>query len=141
MDKLLTLDCSVWVACADPDSPEQMVSRELIVAVKRHGLAVNGPAFLAVELACALARKWRNTAQARRIAHALLADAGVELLPVNHLLLQTALESGRRFFLRGADALYVAAAEISGGRLISWDKEHVERAGGIRPVDWLELWK
>ena len=141
MDKLLTLDCSVWVACADPESPEQVVSRELILSVKRHGLTVNGPAFLAVELACALARKWRNTDKARKIAHALLADAGVQLLPVNHLLLHTALDSGSRFFLRGADALYAAAAETSGGRLISCDKEHVDRSGGIRPVDWLELWK
>jgi predicted nucleic acid-binding protein len=141
MDKLLTLDCSVWVACAEPDSPEQVASRELMREVKRYGLAVNGPAFLAVELACALARKWRNTSNARKIAHALLADAGVELLPVNQLMLQTALNSGSRFFVRGADSLYVAAAGISGGRLISWDKEHVDRSGGIRPVDWLKLWK
>jgi predicted nucleic acid-binding protein len=40
-------------------------------------------------------------------------------------------------FLRGADALYAAVAQQSQSQLISWDDEHLKRAGGTTPTDWL----
>jgi predicted nucleic acid-binding protein len=50
----------------------------------------------------------------------------------------TATENiGTSQFLRGADALYATTAQQSQGPLISWDNEHLQRAGGITPTDWL----
>ncbi len=50
----------------------------------------------------------------------------------------TATESiGTRQFLRAADALYAAVAQQSLSPLISWDNEHLQRAGGVTPTDWL----
>lgn len=50
----------------------------------------------------------------------------------------TAAESVGTFqFLRGADALYAAVAQQSQSLLISWDNEHLQRAGAITPTDWL----
>ena len=59
------------------------------------------------------------------------------LLPLNELLLTTAGELGTRYLIRGADALFVAAATLSGAPLISWDQELVDRAGAITPANWL----
>jgi predicted nucleic acid-binding protein len=33
--------------------------------------------------------------------------------------------------------LYAATAEIAGGVLVSWDKEHLKRAAALTPGDWL----
>lgn len=44
---------------------------------------------------------------------------------------------GTRLFLRAADTLYATAAQKSQSSLISWDNEHLQRAGGITPTDWL----
>ncbi|NQW99681.1 hypothetical protein HQ447_03410 [bacterium] len=63
--------------------------------------------------------------------------AGAKEHPVNAALLAKALSLGTTKFLRGADALYSATAEIVGGDLVSLDKEHLERAGALTPGDWL----
>src|SRR5581483_509543 len=49
----------------------------------------------------------------------------------------SARERGAHAFLRGADALYVAAAEAFAAPLLSWDRELITRAGAITPQDWL----
>jgi hypothetical protein len=33
--------------------------------------------------------------------------------------------------------LHAAAAQNTGSILVSWDGEHLERAGGMQPTDWL----
>jgi len=45
--------------------------------------------------------------------------------------------TGTDRFLRGADALYAAAAELEGSTLISWDDEHQKREGALSPAAWL----
>ena len=61
----------------------------------------------------------------------------LSLLPLNERLLVLAGELGVRNRVRGADALYVAAAVLSGAPLVSWDQELVNRAGAVTPTDWL----
>ena len=46
-------------------------------------------------------------------------------------------EIGTNQFLRGADALYASAAYQIKSQLISWDAEHLERAGAMNPTNWL----
>jgi len=53
------------------------------------------------------------------------------------MLLAKALAVGTTKFVRGADALYSATAEIVGCDLVSWDKEHLHRAGAVTPDAWL----
>jgi len=56
---------------------------------------------------------------------------------MDSMLLAKALAMGTTKFLRGADAIYSAAAELTGCALVSWDKEHLQRAGALTPDDWL----
>ncbi|MCF7730972.1 MAG: hypothetical protein K9N23_04760 [Akkermansiaceae bacterium] len=56
---------------------------------------------------------------------------------MSSMLLAKALALGTTKFLRGAEAMYAATAELVGCALVSWDKEHLQRAGALTPDDWL----
>ena len=95
------------------------------------------PAFARVEVACALARKLRSSSPAERLANLVFMTACAKEHPLNAALLAKALSIGTSRFLRGADALYSATAELTACELVSWDKEHLKRAGALTPDDWL----
>jgi predicted nucleic acid-binding protein len=101
------------------------------------GIAIHVPAFARIEVACALARKLRNAAHGERLATLVLTKALAKDHPMDSKLLAKALALGTTKFLRGADAIYSATAEIVGCSLVSWDKEHLKRAGALTPDDWL----
>ena len=58
-------------------------------------------------------------------------------MPVDTALIVAALRLGTDTFLRGADALYAATAQLTGSTLISWNRELIQRAGALSPTDWL----
>jgi predicted nucleic acid-binding protein len=60
-------------------------------------------------------------------------------VPVDTVLVETAIRVGTDAFLRGADALYAATALITGSTLVSWDNELIQRAGAHSPTDWLDV--
>ena len=98
---------------------------------------IHVPTFALVEVACALARKLRDSARGQRLANLILNASAAKQHAVNATLLARSLNIGSSKFLRGADALYVATAEIAGCALVSWDKEHIQRAGAFSPDDWV----
>ncbi|MGL5017587.1 MAG: PIN domain-containing protein [Luteolibacter sp.] len=135
--KAVAVDASVWIAAQDPADAFCKQSRLFFSRAVVGGVAVHVPAFARVEVACALARKLRDAAQAERLANLVFKTAGAKEHAVNSVLLAKALALGTTQFLRGADAIYSATAEIAGCALVSWDKEHLKRAGALTPDDWL----
>lgn len=133
----LTVDASVWVAAQDPGDPVCPASRAFLHHVLAAGITLHVPALARVEVACALARKLRNPAEAQRLANLLLMSAGVREHSLNTTLMAKALAVGTACFLRGADAVYVATAEQNHSELVSWDQEHIQRANAVRPDAWL----
>ena len=131
------MDASVWIAAQDPADPFCTRSRLFLSHAVAAGIIVQVPTFARVEVACALARKLRNAVQGERLANLVFKTAGAKEQPVNSMLLAKALALGTTKFLRGADAIYAATAEIVGCALVSWDKEHLQRAGALTPDDWL----
>jgi predicted nucleic acid-binding protein len=136
---MLTIDANVWVAAFDPHDRFHAPSTAFLSAVTQQRVRLNGPAFVIVESACALARRAQDasigeTARKRLSTHPLLA-----LHPVDDRLLDSAARMGARQLLRGADALYAATAEILSAQLVSWDDELVRRAGAVTPADWLAV--
>jgi predicted nucleic acid-binding protein len=135
--KSIAVDASVWVAAQDPaDSfcaPSRLFFRRALAAA----VLIHVPAFARVEVACVLARKLRNSLQGERLASLLFKATGVREYPVNATLLAKASSLGTTQFLRGADALYSATAVMVACDLVSWDKEHLQRAGALTPDGWL----
>jgi predicted nucleic acid-binding protein len=95
------------------------------------------PAFARVEVACALSRIMHDPERAEHFTATLYASGGIEEVALNPVLLERALHRGAEQRLRGSDALYLATAEIHGAELISWDREHIVRAGAVSPEEWL----
>lgn len=133
----VVVDASVWIAAQDSADPFCASSRLFFSQVVATGVLIHVPAFARVEVGCALARKLRNPLQAERLCKLVFQTAGAKDHPVNAALLAKALSLGTAKFLRGADALYAATAEINGCGLVSLDKEHVKRAAALTPDAWL----
>ncbi len=134
---LIAVDASVWTAAADPSDAFCAQSRACLAAITRSGGDIVIPAFALVEVACALARRLRDPQLGQQLAAAMLNGPLVAHLPLDGPLLTRARERGARAFLRGADALYVAAAEAFAAPLLSWNRELITRAGAVTPRDWL----
>ncbi len=135
--KEVAVDASVWIAGQDAADPFCAASRLFFNRALAAGIVIHVPAFAQVEVACALARKLRNPSQGERLTSLIFKTASAREHPVNAALLAKALSLGTTKFLRGADSLYAATAEIRGCGLVSWDKEHLKRAGALSPNDWL----
>ena len=133
----LTIDASVWIAASDATDKFHQPSRDLLRKVVADGIAVIQPAFGRTEVACALARRLRDGAQGQQLTHSLMNRMVTSEIAMDAAFLNATESIGTSLFLRGADALYAAAAKQSQSPLISWDGEHVQRAGGITPTDWL----
>lgn len=134
---MLTVDANVWIAAADPSDEFHAASRAFLLATAQRRLRIVLPAYARVEMACALSRRRQSTAAGQILAHALAESPYVIQVALDSQFLAQALLTGTRGFLRGADALYVAAAELHQTRLISWDAELLQRAAAITPSDWL----
>lgn len=134
----VTVDASVWVAAADATDPRCDVSRGFFAEVARRGIHLFVPSLALVEVGCALARRSGDAQGAKRLTQAMLAPDFVRYVPVDGPLVARAFELGTESLLRGADALYVAAAVLTQSTLVSWDGEHLERGGALSPDAWLE---
>jgi predicted nucleic acid-binding protein len=133
----LTIDASVWIAAADATDKFHQSSRDFLRKVVADGIAVIQPAFGRTEVVCALARRLRDGVQAQQLTHSLMNRMVTSEIAMNTAFLTATENIGACQFLRGADALYATVAQQSQSPLISWDNEHLQRAGGITPTDWL----
>jgi predicted nucleic acid-binding protein len=61
----------------------------------------------------------------------------VTRVPLDERFLSQAIQVGTRALLRGADAIYAAAAILHTAGLVSWDAQLIRRAGALTPADWL----
>jgi predicted nucleic acid-binding protein len=128
MALVLTLDASVFVAAARRSEPGHAASRDLLSALRGAEIPLIEPALLPVEVASALARADGDPALARAYAEALLSLPLLTLLPLDERLARRALAIAAARRLRGADAVYVAAAAQYGARLVTLDEEQLRRA-------------
>lgn len=134
---MLTVDASVWVSAFDPQDRHHAVSVDFLRVLADRRLPLNAPSLLVVETACALARLFRSVAMGLLVAEKLRAHPTLRLVPLRDELTQASVDIGTESFLRGADAVYAATARATDGRLVSWDRALVARAGAVTPDDWL----
>lgn len=134
---MLTVDANVWVSDFDPSDALHDLSAAFLREAARARLVLHGPAFLTLEVACALARRAGASAVGVSVSERLLAHPTLEMHPMDERLLATARQMGVQRMLRGAHALYAATASLVGAPLITWDDELVKRAGGVTPETWL----
>lgn len=125
------MDASVWVNGFDQREEGHQISRQVLELLKAQRLPVIVPTLVLVEVAGAISRTRQTPQQAQEFTVALRNLPNVTLLPLDEALTQRALALAAQHGLRGADAVYAAAAVQSGSALITLDHEHLTRLTSI----------
>ncbi len=134
---MLTIDANIWVAAFDSRDHFHARSANFLRAAARDDLRLHGPAFVTLEVSCAIARRAGDSAVGALVEQRLRAHPALALHPLDDRFLEIARELGVQLLLRGSDALYAATAKLLGAPLITWDDELVVRAGALTPDAWL----
>ena len=110
---LLVIDASVWVSAADATDPLSGPSRAFLAEVAARELPIALPEFAGLEIACALARRFRSAEHGRNLTDQMLESPRMSTYSVNRAVLRRAIELGTRNQLRAGDALYAAVAQAA----------------------------
>ena len=133
----LIVDASVWVAAADPTDAMSDPSRDFLSQVAARELPIALPDFAKLEIACALARRLHSAEHGRSLADQILGSPLITTYPLNRAMLQQCVQVGTWTFLRAGDAVYTALAKELDGDVVTWDRELIDRAGALTPLDWM----
>ena len=133
---MITIDASVWTAFFEPKDAFHVESVAFLRECERRRVEMFAPSLAIVETACAMARRQQDGDKGLAVARSLQAIPVLRWVDMDRILTDEALTCGTRWLLRGADAIYAAAAASTGTTLVTWDNELIERAGGVTPSDW-----
>lgn len=137
-----TIDASVHLNALDPGEEGSVVSQRFLARVHQPPLpgasaaahAVFSPMLLMVEIAAAVARAFGDAERGTQLARAVRELPGQEWIPLDAPLTEAAVEVAARRRLRGADAVYAAVARSSGSRLVTLDRQQLERLDATIPA-------
>ena len=130
----MVVDASVVVSRLVPHDVHHEATRAWLTEhVARGGLLI-APTLLLAEVAGAVARRTGKARLARRAVAAVLQLPGLRLVSLDEALARTAANLAGQLRVRGADAVYIAAAAALGVPLATWDLEQRERAGHLVTV-------
>jgi predicted nucleic acid-binding protein len=134
---MVTVDANVWVGGFDTTDAFHERSAAFLREVTRRRISLHAPSLVLIEVTCVVARRYRDPAAGARAVSGIAGHRLVTIMPIDDVMVTVATQLGAQRFLRGADALYAATAQITGTILVSWDNELIQRAGAVTPTDWL----
>jgi len=123
----MVVDARVWVSRLLPQDAHHAATRDWLERHLRDAGLTASPTLALAEVAGAVARRTASPRLGKRAVRSLLTLPDLRLVAVDR---RPALEAARLaadLALRGADAVYVAAALNLGVPLVSWDTEQRER--------------
>ncbi|MCL1888041.1 MAG: PIN domain-containing protein, partial [Kiritimatiellaeota bacterium] len=110
--------------------------------ISTHGITVYSPLLMEVEVLGSMARKTRDNAKVDYVWKRMRSLSRQVWLPLDTLLTAEASRCATTFYLRGADAVYVAIAMANNATLVTFDQEIIDRASTalavLKPSQWLE---
>lgn len=130
----MVVDASVIVSRLVPHDVHHEASRRWLMRHVADGGLLIAPTLLLAEVAGAVARRTGKARLARRAIAAVLRSPGLRLVPVDEVLGRAAASLAGRLRVRGADAVYIAAAVALHVPLATWDLEQRERATHLLEV-------
>jgi predicted nucleic acid-binding protein len=136
-----TIDASVFIASARTQEPHHAASLDFLDQLRTQQPDVFCPSLALPECAAALARRTGSVALAQRLVSIVENFAGMRLIALSVPRARRAAQIAAIHRLRGADSVYVAAAEEYAATLVTWDGEMLQRGVAIvttiTPDDWL----
>lgn len=130
----MVVDASVVVSRLVPHDVHHEASRRWLARHVTEGGLLIAPALLLPEVAGAIARRTGEPRLASRAVDAVLRLPELRLVPVDDVLARTAARLAGELRVRGADALYIAAAVALRLPLVTWDVEQRDRASPLVEV-------
>lgn len=129
----MVVDASVWVAAFVKTDAHHDASAAFLIRTTEAGVPLHVPALVLPEVAGAIARRTRNAGRAEATLRSMLRLPNLSIHALTAESGMAAAGLAASFFLRGADAAYVALARQLDQPLISLDAEMIERtAGAVR---------
>lgn len=103
-------------------------SQKLMGIIKERGITIVDPEIVLPEISSAIARGTDDAEKALEFVKELKQIPNIVFVPVDRELSEEALRLAAEYRLRGCDAIYVAVASMFATKLISLDKQQIERA-------------
>ena len=128
---MAVVDASVWVARLLRTDSFYEKSRDWLGKFFLKGGFLISPGLLLAEVSGALARRTGNPNLGQEALSLLMYLPGLQLVPIDPPLAESAAMLAADLRLRGADAFYVTVAYQLHIPLVTWDREQLERAGEI----------
>jgi predicted nucleic acid-binding protein len=120
---MVVIDASVWIAWFREDDKFHDQAERIIQIAKQERICL--PAIAFTEVAGAMKRTTKNDNAARR-AVLFMKDAEPEVFVNFDKLEPVATEIAIKYGIRGADAYYLAVAEMTKSHLYTFDKQQRE---------------
>lgn len=115
---MLLLDASVWVGARDPEDRFHSEARAIVLDFSRPVAAIDLTFY---EVANVMGTRRKQPKEARYLLQTLTTRCGDDIVPVDGVLIDEALEIAAEHGLTAYDAAYVAAARRHGWTLVSAD--------------------
>jgi predicted nucleic acid-binding protein len=125
---MVVVDASVWVARLVPQDAFYPAARAWLAARRAEQTLFLSPALLLPEVTGAIARRTGVGELAVQATAVLERLPGLRLIELERGLVEAAARLAAELDLRGADAVYVAAAEYLGLPLCTLDDDQARRA-------------
>jgi predicted nucleic acid-binding protein len=130
----MIVDASVVVSRLVSHEPHHEASARWLAGHVAGGGLVIAPALLLPEVAGAVARRTGRPRLGRLAIRAVLRLPALRLLALDEPLARAAASIAARLRIRGADAVYIAAAAELRLPLVTWDVEQRDRARAVVDV-------
>lgn len=138
---LLTIDANVFISAIVRQEVHHADSLALLQKLSDGPASAVCPTLVIVETVAGIARPTGNEDLARQGRILIEEFPGIRLQAPGLHLIRHAAEIAASHRLRGADAVYLAVAQIHRTTLITWDKEMLQRgpdvAPTVTPAQWL----
>jgi predicted nucleic acid-binding protein len=125
---MIVIDASVWVARLVPQDVFHLPATQWMAARRQENALFVSPALLLPEVAGAISRRTGSRDLADQAVAALQRLPGLRLIEMEQPLVESAARLAGLLGLRGADAIYVAAAEYLKLPLCTLDAEQSRQA-------------
>lgn len=125
---MYVVDASVFVADSQPLEQFHADSSALFRRIAAEAWTIYVPSIMFAEVSASIARNTGNEQLAQRLITLLYRLPYLQIIPIDETFALTAANLAAQQRIRGCDAMYVTAAQMIGARLITLDKEQLQRS-------------
>ncbi len=133
----LVVDASVFLAFVIPEEKEHASASEFFAVCETEGHQILFPALALAEVAGGVARRKQDPHKAELAVMRMRRLTSVRFFPLTVEDSEAAGRLARRYFLRGADAVYCELSRRNKAPLITFDLEILDRIPAHSPEGWL----